>query len=276
MISTLPKHLTLHDLLKTLALILMIVDHLGHHFYPDDMWFRVFGRLCVPIWFYLIGFANTARIDRKLWIGAIMVAASAIVAGQYVLPLNILFTIMLIRYLRHWLILSSFHSVQALRGIFFILFFLYFPTALFFEYGTLGMMLALCGFAVRHRDFVRDRVEDKYILLFYVAVFFSYYMLQAIAMPSLSVNQAIVMSSGVGIIGLGLWFFRPITIENARRHMAGSLISVLQFTGRRTLEIYVLHIILFRLIAMFYQFDGYGLMAWQIAPSEVLLLMGIR
>ncbi len=45
----LPRDLTSYDLLKTLAVILMIIDHVGHHFFPDEMWFRVVGRLCVPI-----------------------------------------------------------------------------------------------------------------------------------------------------------------------------------------------------------------------------------
>ncbi len=39
--NPLPAPLTAYDLLKTLAIILMVVDHIGAYFFPDQMWWRV-------------------------------------------------------------------------------------------------------------------------------------------------------------------------------------------------------------------------------------------
>ena len=65
--KTLSSYLTSYDLLKTLALVLMVIDHIGYFFYPEEMWWRVLGRLSVPIWFFLIGYAN-ARDCFGLWL----------------------------------------------------------------------------------------------------------------------------------------------------------------------------------------------------------------
>ena len=38
--KALPKDLTSYDLLKSFAVILMILDHIGYCFYPAEMWFQ--------------------------------------------------------------------------------------------------------------------------------------------------------------------------------------------------------------------------------------------
>ena len=53
--KALPKNITSYDLFKTLALVLMIADHIGFYFYPNELWLRAFGRLSAPMWLFLIG-----------------------------------------------------------------------------------------------------------------------------------------------------------------------------------------------------------------------------
>ena len=43
------------DWLKTAAIILVAVDHIGHFFMEDDKWWSVFGRLAAPTFFFLMG-----------------------------------------------------------------------------------------------------------------------------------------------------------------------------------------------------------------------------
>ena len=141
MTKILPKDLTSYDLLKALAIILMIIDHMGYYFSPDEMWFRVLGRLCVPIWFFLIGYAKTTEIPVRFWGAAVLVALSALVTGQYVLPFNIIFTIIIVRLLRQKGLMNCLSSGEALRGMFFIILFMIIPTSILLEYGTSALFL---------------------------------------------------------------------------------------------------------------------------------------
>ena len=266
----LPSALTSYDLLKSLALILMITDHVGHHFYHDEMWFRVVGRLSIPIWFFLIGYARTTDVPKRLWIAGVVVTISAIISGQFLLPLNILFTIIIFRLCRQFVVARSFYSADGLRGMYLVLLFSTFPSAILFEYGTSAMLFVLVGYAVRNREDICERVELQYLKIFAGVVFFSFFIIQGIGLPSVSTSQALFMMAGFGAMGLLLWHFKPVEYKNAPRHMAPSIIKVLQFTGRRTLEIYVAHLVLFRGIAMYLYPDKYGFLEWNYVPSSVV------
>ena len=56
------------DWLKTVAIILVMVDHIGYFFIEDDKWWSVFGRLAAPTFFFLLGYAQTRGVPRS-WIG---------------------------------------------------------------------------------------------------------------------------------------------------------------------------------------------------------------
>jgi len=274
MIKNLPKELTSYDLLKALAVILMITDHVGHHFYPDEMWFRVIGRLCVPIWFFLIGYSKHAFLSRNIWIGAILIAASAILSGQYLFPVNILFTILALRWVRQGVFNHAFYSPETLRGMFLILLFLTFPSALIFEYGAIAMMFVMVGHIVRYKQDIYERISRGYILLFVFLTFFSFYLIQGVGFPHLSNVQAIALTFGLIGVGVLLWRFEGKTYPNASRVMAGSFIALFQFLGRRTLEIYVAHILVFRGICMVLYPEKYSLLDWNmLAPSQMAFFL---
>src|SRR6516165_5689746 len=50
------------DWLKTAAIVLVAVDHIGYFFMEDDTWWSVFGRLAAPTFFFLMGYAQTRAI----------------------------------------------------------------------------------------------------------------------------------------------------------------------------------------------------------------------
>ena len=50
------------DWLKTAAIILVVVDHIGYFFIEDDHWWSVFGRLAAPTFFFLLGYAQTRTV----------------------------------------------------------------------------------------------------------------------------------------------------------------------------------------------------------------------
>ncbi len=58
------RPVTTTDLWKFFGVIFVLVDHYGFFFDNDQDWWRVFGRLAAPIFFFFIGFARTRRVPR--------------------------------------------------------------------------------------------------------------------------------------------------------------------------------------------------------------------
>jgi hypothetical protein len=108
----------------------MIIDHMGYFFFPEDpagitgdpnLWWRAVGRLCVPIWFFLIGYAQTRTIDRMLVGGALILLASNLVSGMYFFPVSALVSVMIIRLLIDPLALFAFQRPQNLFLVCFLM-----------------------------------------------------------------------------------------------------------------------------------------------------------
>jgi len=55
-----------NDMLKLLALITMLVDHIGYMYFPNEILFRIIGRLAFPIFAYqiAIGYSRTSNIKK--------------------------------------------------------------------------------------------------------------------------------------------------------------------------------------------------------------------
>ncbi|MDF2593180.1 MAG: conjugal transfer protein TraX [Clostridia bacterium] len=55
-----------NDLLKLLALATMLVDHIGYMYFPNEMLFRIIGRLAFPIFAYQIalGYSRTSNLKK--------------------------------------------------------------------------------------------------------------------------------------------------------------------------------------------------------------------
>ncbi len=56
------------DVLKLLALVTMLVDHIGYMYFPDVMFFRIIGRLAFPIFAYQIALGYSRTADLKKYV----------------------------------------------------------------------------------------------------------------------------------------------------------------------------------------------------------------
>lgn len=265
--------LTSYDLLKVLAIVLTIVDHAGHHFFPDEMWLRILGRLCVPMWFFLIGYARTEAIPRSLIVAGGAVAASALIAGQYLFPLNILFTFAILRRLRTPIALRATEGPEQLRGWFLLLLFAAVPTGLLSDYGSMGMLFVLHGYIQRRREALRDRLTDRHIALFAGFSYLAFGLQQGVMLPSLDGLQAVGLMAGLAGVGLMLHRFRPVDFPGLSKAAGAAGRAVLGFTGRQTLWIYAAHIIIFRAVCLWLYPEQYVFMEWHILPPGMMYLL---
>lgn len=229
-------YLTAHDVWKLLALMTMVIDHLGYYFFDDQTWLRVIGRIAFPIFLFLVGHASTRRQDSAIWLGAAIVAASSFFCGYGLLPFNILLTILATRAL---LMLAERTGVirNELAVLWFALLLFYPASTLLMEYGTMGMMFAVIGMLVH--DGRRDFTAQIFICLTLVAwLIFEGNALELT--PSL-------MACFTLIAVVQFYFLCRFTPTPATSHRKAP--EWVLFASRHTLILYVLHVVAFQLSA---------------------------
>lgn len=262
----LPRDLTSYDFLKMAAVTLMIVDHAGYYFFNDEQWFRVFGRLCVPMWFFLIGYARSRDLSSPLWIGCAVLVLANIPSGMFILPLNILGTILIIRIILNPVMdFMLAHERFYFWRVCFALPFLYYPTRFIGEYGALGLILAIFGYLVRKKQdgTLPEELTQQYFL--YAALMFV--VIQFLEFSAFSEAQIIAMCIGiVPVMGL-LYFFRPLTFPALTAALPSLINALIRFMGRYTLYIYVAHLLIFKFAAMYVDPARFGFMDWTFFPS---------
>lgn len=263
----LPAALTSYDLLKTLALLLMLVDHAGYFFFPYDIWFRVIGRLSVPIWFFLIGYAQTRDVPKLFWVMAVLVVFSALMSGEYLFPLTIIFTLIMARKMTDWMFVRAMRNKEAFAGMFFFLFLLSGPTLIFVEYGTLGLLFTLLG-TIRRND---DALQAPRWMFwsFTLAAAAAYILVQSMLMPTLDLAQLGVLVGGMAVLCVWLYRYKPRVYEGISLKRFPP-VALVMLTGRRTLEIYALHLIAIRSIVLFTDPERFQLFSFQVFAFKQL------
>ena len=58
-----------NDILKLLAFVTMLIDHIGYMYFPDEIIFRIIGRLAFPIFAYQIalGYSKTSNLKKYVF-----------------------------------------------------------------------------------------------------------------------------------------------------------------------------------------------------------------
>ena len=255
-----PAILTSHDLLKTFAVIIMVIDHIGYYFYPEDMWWRAVGRIGFPIWFYLIGHASNRDFSPRLVGGALILMAMDIVTGMPVFPLNALVTIMILRLVLDRVMVPvarDFRMVWPMTALFALLFL---PTNAIVEYGTLALMFAMLGYMVKNQETLGFRKEGVQNFMLVISLLFV--VLQCFVF-GFDAAQMIFMAAGTMGVCLVLLYFKAREFPVLDTKIPFYIKWFARFCGRRTLEIYVAHLVLFKIAALAMGRDGMGLFSFK-------------
>ncbi len=268
----LPHSLTSLDLLKSAAIILVIVDHIGMFFFPDEYWWRLFGRLCVPIWFFLIGFARSRTVPAKWLYCAGTLSMGNLIFGLTLLPLNILYNLAFCRIAVDKVAALVKKNLFVLYGFALLMFLLVLHSSVLVDYGTLGLMLILLGHMNRNEDSYSYTSFERltYFLVatsLYAASQWTFFNDEVNPMNTL---QNLFLFISLPMVGLLLYFFKSVTFKTPPAGLA-LLTPVFQFLGRYTLEIYTLHLLIFSALGLVLGTSGEaGFLAFKILPDDIL------
>lgn len=126
----------------------MVVDHIALYLIPEYDWLHVIGRIAFPLFLFLVGYSNKFDFSPLLLATGVGVAVSTTLTGHALFPLNILITILLTRTLLNVVTKTRVISHE-LPMVWIALLIFYVPLMFLIEYGTLGAMVALCGWLWR-------------------------------------------------------------------------------------------------------------------------------
>ena len=242
----LPNVVTHLDIIKTFAVIIMIIDHIGFYFFPDQEWWRAIGRIGMPVWFFMVGYARGRDIPNKLLIGALIIVGADFILFRSVFPFNALITIIILRivieYVMNFILKTRYIFILSV----FILVFAFVITNMIVEYGSLALLYAMLGYFTRHKgQIINNTFFNKIDYIGYCIYTFLIFCILQNAKFHFSEIQFITMSLFTMVMMLVLTNMKPMTFPEIQDL---SLKRFLQFCGRKTLEIYVGHLLLFKVL----------------------------
>jgi len=267
----LSSNLTSYDFLKFFALALMIVDHIGAYFYPENQWLRMIGRLCVPMWFFLIGYARSRDLSAPIWFGMLILLWSNFIFGFAIFPMNILATIIIVR-----IVIDVFATRMLLSKYDFFManltmVILIWPLSFYFEYGSLGLGLAMAGYFIRNFENIKI---NKILVMFYfgfiysVFIVYSFFGYSDYELYSLMKNgQFYFVAVALIFVFILLYNFKDVEYANLTVKLPDYLVLFIQFVGRRSLLIYVVHLCMFKFLSLYLgniSFDNMFYLVWLI------------
>ncbi len=139
-------------MLEWIAIITMLIDHIGYEFFPTDLTWRMIGRIAFPIYTYLLvrGLTLTSSrstyFKRLLVIGVLAQLPFTFLFETY--SLNVLFTL-----LYGATAIVIYEKIGKIRGIFILVIFglIMVPISDFTDYGIYGYLLFLLYYFLKEK-----------------------------------------------------------------------------------------------------------------------------
>lgn len=247
--KVLPVVLTSYDLLKTFAVLTMIVDHVGYYFFPEEMWWRAFGRMSAPVWLFLVGYALSRDFSLKLWMSAAVLVIISGLLGYSPIPLNILVTIIFLRWIQDYVAHTALRTVTGFCVITLLIAILDIPMMLVVDYGAVSLSIVLFGIAMRRAHDQKIQFDGAPIMVG-VTGWLLYNIAMNISFPFVSEQRYSVLF-GTAAVFVILYLFKPAVYTRISLEIPTLFTAIIQFCGRRTLEIFVVHIVLFQILAVY-------------------------
>jgi hypothetical protein len=247
------------DWLKTVAIILVVVDHTGYFFIENAQWWSVFGRMAAPPFFFLMGYAHTRTVPfHWIWLGIILTVLDSSNSDWTWMAPNILLSFAFIRLTRPYVEIFVQRYDWLAFGLLVLALIAVLPiTANLVDYGAEGWLWALFGFSQRiyvdgrlaagvneaalspppaKNVMTADAGLTRLLTCFAAAVI---YIWQEPKDFAFSQVQLVAFILGVSILAVSLCLFRrgPSRIQPPE-----PIAGILRYIGRYTLEIYAIQL----------------------------------
>ncbi len=247
------------DWLKTTAILLVAIGHFGYFFMDDADWWSVFGRMAAPVFFFLMGYAQSRTIPfRWIWLGVILTLLDSWNNEWTWMAPNILLGMVLIRIARpHVKVLLHRYGWLAFAILVCVLFAMLPVAANIVDYGAEGWLWALFGLcqrmyvdgrnatgvggAAQYPEMFLPSVVPYVGLMRLLACIVAavVYVWQEQLVFLFSQVQLATVTISIGILSVGLCMF----IRGPSRVQPPQPIArTLHFIGWHTLEIYVIQL----------------------------------
>jgi hypothetical protein len=258
-----PQAVDYTDWLKTVAIILVSVDHIGYFFIADDQWWSTFGRLAAPVFFFFLGYSNSRKVPLNwIWLGIILTLLDSWNADWAWMAPNILLSLALIRLARPYVQNLVQHRGRPAFVLIVSALILALPIAgTMVEYGAEGWLWALFGLYQRMYNDSRSDTGGvgttqnpapkmgnlglmRLLACLAAAVI---YVWQEQMEFSFSPVHFTALILGIGVLSLSLCLFQrgPSRIQPSE-----PIAIAMRFVGRHTLEIYAIQLAGFELIIL--------------------------
>lgn len=221
------------DFLKTIAIIAMVIDHLGLYFFPEYEIMRVIGRTAMPLFCFFSGYNFHDKPKFKILICGVALYIFTTILFKQFTTTNILIPIFIGQcylYFFHNNLKSFFYSgychVIAL-GV------LWCVTWIFIDYGTLVLAIMVLGYIAKH-----DSVNIRLALL--ISVILSlFHTIAVFEFSDIYVIMAISLGLAEYILIIMKDFNQPISVN-------------LRIISRYSIYIYCIHLALIQFIFVYY------------------------
>jgi hypothetical protein len=214
------------DLLKTIAIITMIRDHIGLYCFPEHIMLRAIGRSAMPIFCFFAGY-NFSKPKAILWQLGLLLSVMWYISIS-IASLNMLVTIYLGQLYLYFMEKYAKTSEQDVLVQCILLLCLTPITCLILEYGTLAIAFMVIG-----RYYAKNNDDPGFMLLFAISLMiFSNHLFE------FGLRDSVISSAAIAVACYALTarsYERPIPID-------------LKCISRNSLRIYYMNIAIFTII----------------------------
>jgi hypothetical protein len=241
------RAVTTIDAWKLAGVVFFLVDHYGLFFDSGDNWWRLFGRLASPIFFFLIGFARSRTVPLSwLFFGAVLTAADYLTSeGLHDTTVNILINVALLRLALPTIEAHAMPYPARLAALTAVSIAVIPSLDPILEYGGEGWLWTLFGLS--HRLLLERGGADAFWRRDALALAAAgAYVVREISDYGFDLFQALLLAVMIGrLVALLLEFRRAELDWRPPRPLA----DLLAFAGSRSLEIYALSLLFMQILA---------------------------
>lgn len=257
-----------YDYLKVLAIITMIIDHIGYYLFPEYSVFRLIGRIAFPIFLFLVGFNQNYQWRRGILLSACIVQFSTILLRWKTgiwnpFYLNILFPIVLTRIILSQLSKIKWNIWWVLWIIFVIVLWLESKRGLtitthlnqYIDYGIFWILIGLSWFFAWKK---KSRYLGVMLFSFLLRYYFFHFAIPNFWFYSSAMKGALLLQVIMLTVSTACLSFQKTNDKIMVFNTTPSIDQILVFISQKSLLIYVLHLLV--LMIIFYtKYKGYFL-----------------